>query len=370
MAEWKEYKVGDIAEVVMGQSPDGETCNQKGQGLPLLNGPTEFTSKFPLPVQFTTDPKRICKTGDILFCVRGSTTGRMNIADQAYAIGRGIAAIRHKSGKELLPFLKGLIDYSLPELLSITTGSVFPNITGNDLLNHKVILPPLAEQQAIAEVLSSLDDKKDLLHRQNKTLEALAETLFRQWFVDEAKDTWELVKVGDLFTLQRGFDLPANRRTEGQYPILSASGITGYHNEYKVKGAGVTTGRSGLLGKVFYVPDSFWPLNTSLFIVEHKLATPLFAYYLLKTLDLSQLNGGSAVPTLNRNDVHAIDYELPPKKRIAEFEDIATTYFEKIKSNKTQIRSLTALRDALLPKLMSGEVRVKTDEAETASASQ
>ena len=170
-----------------------------------------------------------------------------------------------------------------------------------------IILPPLSEQTAIASILSSLDDKIDLLHRQNKTLEQLAETLFRQWFVEEAEENWEVGTVFDLFKLQRGFDLPSQNRIEGKYPIVASSGISETHNEWKVKAPGVTTGRSGSLGNVFYIEEDFWPLNTSLFVSEFKRATPLFSYFFLKTLDLNSLNGGSAVPTLNRNNVHELE---------------------------------------------------------------
>jgi type I restriction enzyme S subunit len=93
-----ERFLSDIAEIVMGQSPSGDTCNERGIGIPLLNGPTEFGTKHPQPVQYTTDAKKIALSGDLLFCVRGSTTGRMNWADQQYAIGRGLAAIRGKGG--------------------------------------------------------------------------------------------------------------------------------------------------------------------------------------------------------------------------------------------------------------------------------
>lgn len=86
----------DNAEIVMGQSPPGESCNAEGVGLPLLNGPTEFGPHHPSPVQFTTDARKRARAGDLRFCVRGSTTGRMNWADREYAIGRGVAAIRHK----------------------------------------------------------------------------------------------------------------------------------------------------------------------------------------------------------------------------------------------------------------------------------
>ena len=103
--------LGENAEIVMGQSPPGETCNMAGVGLPLLNGPTEYGSHHPEPLQYTTDTRKRAKPGDILFCVRGSTTGRMNWADREYAIGRGVAAIRHKRKSELQPLVRAVIEY-------------------------------------------------------------------------------------------------------------------------------------------------------------------------------------------------------------------------------------------------------------------
>ena len=132
MSKWKEGKLTDIAQIVMGQSPEGETCNITGQGLPLLNGPTEFGIKYPNPVQYTLDPRKISEVNDILFCVRGSTTGKMNWADQKYAIGRGLAAIRHKNGNEYQSYLKAFLDYNLPNLLQCATGSTFPNVSTSD----------------------------------------------------------------------------------------------------------------------------------------------------------------------------------------------------------------------------------------------
>src|SRR4051812_27756515 len=93
-AEWTVATLGDIAEIVMGQSPPGDTYNTEANGLPLLNGPAEFGKRFPTAVQWTTQPARLADDGDILFCVRGNTTGRINIADRVYCIGRGLAAIR------------------------------------------------------------------------------------------------------------------------------------------------------------------------------------------------------------------------------------------------------------------------------------
>ena len=138
---WRIASFSDIATVTMGQSPEGDDCNNAGIGEPLLNGPTEFGFYSPSPVQWTTNGKKHCVEGDLLFCVRGSTTGRMNWANQSYAIGRGLAAIHHKSDCTLNWFVKAMIDNSLQEILSAATGSTFPNV-GKDLLNgFQVIIP-------------------------------------------------------------------------------------------------------------------------------------------------------------------------------------------------------------------------------------
>lgn len=138
---WRIASFSDIATVTMGQSPEGDDCNNEGVGKPLLNGPTEFGFYSPSPIQWTTNGKKHCVEGDLLFCVRGSTTGRMNWANQSYAIGRGLAAIHHKSDCTLNWFVKAMIDNSLQEILSAATGSTFPNV-GKDLLNgFQVIIP-------------------------------------------------------------------------------------------------------------------------------------------------------------------------------------------------------------------------------------
>jgi type I restriction enzyme S subunit len=125
-----------------------------------------------------------------------------------------------------------------------------------------------------------------------------------------------------------------------------------------VHGPGVTTGRSGVLGRVFYVHEDYWPLNTSLWVREFPRSLPAFAFYLLRGLDLGLFNAGSAVPTLNRNHIHDLPTLIPPMKLIAAFERIATLSLKRQKLNDDQSVTLAALRDTLLPKLISGELRI------------
>lgn len=182
--EWKVTTLGDIAQIIMGQSPAGEFCNDNREGIPLLNGPTEFSSYHPNPVQYTTDPKKVAEKGDLLFCVRGSTTGRMNWADRRYAIGRGLASLRHIKGSAFQPFLRGILEYYLPSLLAEATGSTFPNVSSQQLNQLAIKVPSDTEQKIIADILKSFDDKIELNRQTNQTLEAIAQAIYKEWFVD------------------------------------------------------------------------------------------------------------------------------------------------------------------------------------------
>ena len=181
--ERRKINLGDVANIVMGQSPPGDTVTPD-HGIALLNGPTEFGPHHPTPAQFTTDARKLAQPGDLLFCVRGSTTGRMNWADQEYAIGRGVAAIRHRRDAVLQPLVRGVIEVELPELLTRATGSTFPNVSAQQLAEIPYPILEETEQRAIAGVLGTLDDKIELNRRMNETLEQMARALFKSWFVD------------------------------------------------------------------------------------------------------------------------------------------------------------------------------------------
>jgi type I restriction enzyme, S subunit len=271
-------------------------------------------------------------------------------------------------------------------------GTSNPTLSRDSFGAQAFPLPPLDQQRAIAHILGTLDDRIELNRRMNETLESMARALFKSWFVDfdpvrakaegrdpglpkeiadlfpsrlvdsdlgEIPEGWEVGPLDSVLVLQRGFDLPSTQRTSGAHPVLAASGPSGTHNEFMVRGPGVTTGRSGVLGRVFYVHDDFWPLNTSLWVKEFRHSTPAYAFHLLRGLDFGLFNAGSAVPTLNRNHVHGLPTLRPPMRLVAEFERAATTSLSRQKHNDDQSLTLAALRDTLLPRLISGELRVK-----------
>ena len=172
---WEVVRLGEATEIIMGQSPKGDTYNTDGEGEPLINGPAEFGPEYPTLVQWTSKPTKLCKDGDILFCVRGNTTGRMNIADQRYCIGRGIAAIRERSQKSNTLFIRNILEYERSSLyrIAIGGGSTFPNISTAHLKNYTVALPSISEQSQIAEILQAFDAKIAALEQETERLDEL-----------------------------------------------------------------------------------------------------------------------------------------------------------------------------------------------------
>lgn len=289
-------------------------------------------------------------------------------------------------------YLKYVLLGERKAFLRFASGTTHQTIYFPEVKAFHIALPELPVQRAIADTLASLDDRIDLLRQTNATLESIAQALFKSWFIDfdpvrakaegrepEGMDAataalfpaefdesaqglipsgWETGAVEELFVLQRGFDLPAVQRTEGSYTVLAASGPHGTHAEAMVKGPGVVTGRSGVIGKVFFAHDDYWPLNTALWVKEFKRATPAYAFQFLQTMDLMRLNAGSAVPSLNRNHVHAQPAIIPPTALVSAFTDIAMPLLQRIRANDEHGTQLATLRDTLLPRLISGKLRL------------
>lgn len=152
--------------------------------------------------------------------------------------------------------------------------------------------------------------------------------------------SWADAILGDILTLQRGYDLPNRDRIDGAIPIVSSSGVTGKHNVSKVKGPGVVTGRYGTLGEVFFVKEDYWPLNTTLYVKDFKGNDPLFLSYFLKTLNLAQQNTAGAVPGLNRNALHLLPVRVPYLETQRKIASILSAYDDLIENNTRRIKIL------------------------------
>ena len=265
-------------------------------------------------------------------------------------------------------------------------GTTIMNVSLQTVREYTFKLPPLPEQIQISSILSSLDDKIDLLHRQNKTLEQIAETLFRQWFVEEAEDSWEIGRLGDILESIESGSRPKggiDPELKDGIPSIGAENINGLgvYNFSKTKFItqdffksmkrgiintydvliykdGAYVGRKGMFGDGF--PYKICTVNEHVFILRtNSRANQFYLYFLLQQDELAQLNSNSAQPGLNQEAMKSFEIIMPPIELIIQFEEKVKCLIDEIFSNCNQINTLTQLRDTLLPKLMSGEVRVR-----------
>ncbi|MCS6247098.1 MAG: hypothetical protein H2173_06340 [Opitutus sp.] len=172
---WGVARLDEIASVMMGLSPDGESYNADGVGIPLINGPVEFGDYFPVKTKWTEDSTRFAAAGDLIFCVRGSTTGKRIVSDGEYGIGRGVCAIRANGGYH--SFLYQTINVGLDRLLEKTTGSVFPSLSAPDIKGFSVLKPSKGILEAYERTTTSLIQRIQQNHHQSRTLATLRDTL-------------------------------------------------------------------------------------------------------------------------------------------------------------------------------------------------
>jgi type I restriction enzyme S subunit len=252
---------------------------------------------------------------------------------------------------------------------AVTSG--VPHINLGLLRHFGMPLPPLDAQRKIGSTLSAYDDLIENNRRRMALLEKAARLLYEEWFVrlrfpgHEHAQTisgvpagFERKHLGDLLTLKRGYDLPGGDRVDGEFPIVSSSGITGFHGEKKATAPGVVTGRYGTLGEVYFIQQDYWPLNTSLYVSDFKGNRPSFAAHLLKNVLAGVQSDKAAVPGLNRNVAHQLPVLYPSKTPRDQFADFADLSYRQQRLLETSNQKLKAARDLLLPRLMSGEISV------------
>ncbi len=396
MSEWIETILKDIADVQTG--PFGSQLKNeqyiKG-GTPVVT--VEHISDFKIadfdyPSVTDEDLQRLKKytlnAGDIVFTRVGSVdlSAYIKPHQSGWMFSSRMLRVRpHKNiDSHFLAYYfqqKAFREY----ILSIAVGATMPSINTEILKGLPVSFPPLPEQEAIGGVLSSLDDKIDLLHRQNITLEAMAEALFRQWFVEEAQEDWEEVKLGDVFDVGIGRTPP---RKESKWFTIDPNDIKwisirdiGNGGVYINNTSEYITQQAVETFNIPVIPENTVILSFKLTMgrvaitTEKMLSNEAIAhfkikedsnfyseylYLFLKSFNFDSLGSTSSIATaVNSKMIKEIEMPSPDKEKLLAFKKIAETQFSKIKENISQIRTLTQLRDTLLPKLMSGEVRVR-----------
>ena len=349
--EWKEYKLRDVIELIKDTYIPDEADNFNYIGLEHIEKETLRLNSIGASSDVSSNKFKF-KSNDILFG-KLRPYFRKIVKPQFNGIcSTDIWVLRAKEG-----FNQDYLFYFLANWDFINTansgesGTRMPRADWNFLKDTMWLIPPLSEQKEIASILSSLDDKIYLLHRQNKTLEQLAETLFRQLFVEKAERKFSL---GTLSKVTTGKGLKRDEFIEnGYYQILGANGEIGRTNNFLEEERLILTGRVGTLGQISITEDKVWISDNVLIIkpFEEKYFYPI--YFSLKSVNFENLNSGSTQPLVTQTDLKMIEIISSNEIILKEFNKHCEIYFQKIRSNTHQIGTLSQLRDTLLPKLMN-----------------
>lgn len=396
MSEWKDYKLGDLGTVITGKTPSKNNPEDWGDEMPFVT-PTDYKNygKFAKKAERNLSKigierlkGKILPSKSILVTCIGSDMGKVVINIRQ--------VITNQQINSLIPNSKADSDFLYYRLVSMYEtlriyggdGTAVPIVNKGDFENIETEIPPLPEQTAIASVLSSLDNKIDLLHRQNATLEKMAETLFRQWFVEESKEEWEEVELGRLIEINGGFSYKGEYIGTGE-GLLLGMGCVSFQDRFLPSGARPYSGdcpekylvnptdlviatrqqsdNQPILGFPAIVPPEFKGkrviVGANLYRVKNNTQIDNYFFYLiLRSAEYRQhilaSSKGSTVRMITKDAIEKYKIAIPSSEVIESLMELLKPINEKSTTNQTQIRTLTVLRDTLLPKLMSGEIRI------------
>lgn len=412
MSEWKETEIGlipkdwevtsvddskELTNRAIISGPFGSNISSKyfvESGIPVIRGNNLTIGKekfadygFVFITQQKADELNTWALKDDLVFTAAGTLGQVGIIqnNKKYIISNKQLRLRLNK-KNVLPLFAyyWFITPKMTKLIiSRDTGSTIPLINLSVLRSLPIPLPKYNEQVAISNFILTLDDKIDLLRRQNETLEKIAQTLFKRWFVDfefpdeEGKpykssggkmvhsELGEIPYGCEVGTLEeiavfKNGKTPPERIEQSKIPIYGSNGIIGYTDEYYCDDETIIIGRVGsYCGSLYYSNDKCWVTDNAIIGKSKERNYRKFLFNFLLKSKLNKRSTGSGQPLLNQEILNSIELVIPKEKNLFLFEEVISTLYNKKFENIEQIDSLTKIRDSLLPKLMSGKIRVK-----------
>ena len=391
---WREVKLGDVAEIIGGGTPSTKEPRYWNGDIPWLTPKdlSNFKDRYIAngernisKLGLHNSNAKLLPMGTVLLTTR-APVGYLAIAKNEIAVNqgfKGLIANKHIDNVFLYYLLKCNVDY----LKAHSSGTTFGELSKASLTSISFCIPSLPEQKAIAEVLSSLDDKIDLLHRQNKTLENIAQTLFQKLMSGKARKGWREMKLGDasleIIDGDRGQNYPKNEQfsSEGYCLFLNAKNVTKYGFNFseccfitkekdnklkkgKLERNDIVLTTRGTVGNVAFYDASLSfehiRINSGMVIVRPTGINPWFNFHLFKYLNKHFLNfaSGSAQPQLPIKDLKEIMISLPPLPEQKAIAEVLSSLDDKIYFLHRQNKTLENMAQNLFQKLMSGQARV------------
>lgn len=376
MSEWKEYKLGEIIKIVGGGTPKTSECRYWNGNIPWLsvvdfNNDRKYvyeTEKHISIEGLNNSSTKILSKGDIIISARG-TVGAMAMLGKDMAFNQSCYGIQPTKLVDR-DYLYYLLFSSIQELKHNSHGGVFDTITRDTFDTIEILLPPLSEQKRIASILGSLDDKIDLLHRENEALEAMAETLFRKWFIEDAKDNFEEKPLSSIAKFLNGIacqKYPPKNNLE-KLPVLKIRELTNGINsdsdwattdvspEYIVhSGDIIFSWSASLMVKIWNGVDCI--LNQHLFKVTSDNYPKWFLYlwckyHLNEFISIAESHA-TTMGHIKRSDLDTAFVLIPELNDLCYMSNIMGPIFNRFDNNNKEIFSLVKMRDSLLHKLIS-----------------
>jgi type I restriction enzyme, S subunit len=370
---WQEVKLGDVVEIIGGGTPKTTLSEYWNGKIPWLsvvdfNNDQRWvkkTEKTITDLGLKNSSTKLLNKGDLIISARG-TVGVFAQLNSDMVFNQSCYGLKAKA-ETTNNFVYYILKNYKSLFLQNVHGAVFDTITRDTFYKIEIPLPPLPEQQSIAAILSSLDDKIELLRDQNKTLEELGQKLFQKELAENG-DGWQERRLGELYEIFDSKRKPVSsdirNLRKGIYPYHGATSVMGFIDDYIFDGIYLLMGEDGSVmnkdGFPFlqYVEGKIWVNNHAHVLQGKGKFTTEFLYLLLSKTGVSNIVTGGVQPKINQSNLQSLIVRIPSEKSVDKITNLVSNIFSKILANTQQIQTLSQTRDTLLPRLMSGEVRV------------
>lgn len=377
MTDWKEFKLGDLYNVSSGLSKSKEYF---GQGELFISFKDVFNNWF-LPFEpkgrvMSNEKEQVTcsvKKGDILITRTSETSedvGMSSVALKDYPKVTFNGFCKRLRPKKTSPIKVDpiYVAYLLRDRFFRKTVAQYATMTTRASLNGVSIkrinlkFPSFEEQEEIGKTLYNFDRKISLLQDQNKTIEKIAQTIFKEWFGkyqvgDELPKGWRVGKLEEVLEIKYGKD--HKHLDDGTFPLYGSGGIMRYVEKPLYKKESILIPRKGTLSNLFYLEEPFWSVDTMFYSKIKNQVAGRYVYLFLKSINLASMNVGSAIPSLTTKVLNQIPIILPVEKILVDFDSAVVSLYKKKRENLKQIQVLENIRDVILPELISGNTRLK-----------